>query len=52
MPIRPSVMTNNQLFICNPAHAPSYGELSSRLHRVSRLAQETLRVTYCITYPE
>ena len=52
MPIRPSVMTNTQLSICNPAHAPSYVELSSRLNRVSRLAQETLRITYCINYPE
>ena len=46
LPIRPSVMSNTQLSICNPAYAPSYGELSSRLHRISRLAQETLRVTY------
>jgi len=51
LPIRPSVMTGTQLSVCNPAYAPSYGELSSRLHRVSKLAQETLRVTYRITYP-
>lgn len=50
MPVRPSVMTDNRSSICSPSHAPSYSELSSRLHRVSRLAQETLRVT--LSHPE